>query len=381
MPFAIDEIRKLGEQGHTVFASDTFASAPGSHSKHVAASKVTASPRYDTAAFVADVASILRDDGIDMLLPQFEEVFYLAKHAGDLPGGTKLFMPSFEVLARLHHKGKLHGLARELGLRVPASVMVASHTDLRYATGDIPEYMARPVYSRGGVQLLTNTGPLAGTLDLSECHPTADNPWLVQEFVHGVDVCTFSIVQHGRIAAQSAYVHPREIEHAGGIVFESIDEPEGLEIAQTIATATGYHGQMSLDFKRDARGLVLIECNPRPTAGVHVMSPAMFEQALLDTQPTTPRLTEAGVKRKYSVALIRDMLLHLRELPADLLHLLSGAKEVVAEPGDLAPALYQLLSYGHVKAYRRRLSTGKHKATDLMSAYFDDISWNGEPIP
>jgi hypothetical protein len=64
--------------------------------------------------------------------------------------------------------------------------------------------------------------------------------------------------------------------------------------------------------KTDA-GMVLIECNPRPTAGVHVMPEEMFEEALLDKGGKSVRLAEAGTQRKYSVALVRDMLLHFRE--------------------------------------------------------------------
>jgi predicted ATP-grasp superfamily ATP-dependent carboligase len=380
MPFAIDTIRKLGTQGHTVFASDTFSSAPGSHSRYVAESIVTASPRYDTRRFVEDVVRALRDHDVDMLLPQFEEVFYLAKHRAELAPWARAFMPSFESLALLHNKATLHGLAQSLNIRVPRSVTATSQARLAEAIAGFEGYFARPVYSRGGIQLFTNLGPLAGATKLDECRPSAENPWVVQQFVEGEDVCTFSIAHHGRIAAHAAYVHPREIEHAGGIVFESVEEPESLAIAQAIVAATKYDGQISLDFRRTSLGLVLIECNPRPTAGIHVMSASTFERALLGVEPDMVLLAEPGVRCKYSVALIRDMLLHWRELPADLKHLMSSAKEVVADSGDLAPALYQLISYRHVQDYRHRLHTGKHKATDLMAAYFDDICWNGEPI-
>ncbi len=379
MPCAIDEIRKLGAQGHQVFATDTFGTAPGSHSKYVAESILTPSPRHATRAFVDAIKEICATRAIDLLVPAFEEVFYLAKYRHELPEQL-CFFPSFESLARLHDKGKLLALARELDVRVPKSTLVRSQAELGQAIAGGAEFFAKPVFSRGGVDLFTNAGPLAGALSLSDCHPGADAPWIVQEFAHGVDVCTFSIVQHGRITGHSAYVHPREIEHAGGIVFESVDEPECLAIAQRIARATDYHGQLSLDFMKTDAGMVLIECNPRPTAGVHVMSPEMFEAALLDTGGEKLRTAEPGVLRKYSIALIRDMLLHFTEAREDLRYLLSDAKEVVADPDDLLPALYQVLSYGHVIAYRRTLAKRDHKNTELMAAYFHDVCWNGEQL-
>ncbi len=380
MPVAIDIVRKLGQQGHRVTATDTFSTAPGSHSKYVESAPLTASPRFDTQRFVADVSKIVRDEGIHVVIPAFEEVFYLAKHRAELPGSAQYFFPTFEALLELHDKARFSDLARRLGLAVPSSSIARSRDDLASAIRAFPHYFAKPVFSRGGVDLLTNAGPLAGALRVDECEPTAERPWIVQEFVQGIDVCTCSIVHRGRITGHAAYVHPREIEHAGGIVFESVDEPECLAIARKLAEATNYHGLLSLDFLRTERGMVLIECNPRPTAGLHVMSPEMFETALLDRAEKNVLVAEPGVRRKYSVALVRDMILHVREAREDLRYLFSDAKEVVADPDDLLPALYQVLSYGHVVAYRQRLSSHEHKNTELMSAYFADVCWNGEEM-
>ena len=52
MPFAVDEIRKLGERGHEVYAADTFRAAPGSHSKEVADRVLVPAPKQETLAFV-----------------------------------------------------------------------------------------------------------------------------------------------------------------------------------------------------------------------------------------------------------------------------------------------------------------------------------------
>jgi predicted ATP-grasp superfamily ATP-dependent carboligase len=380
MPVAIDLVRKLGQQGHRVTATDTFSTAPGSHSKYVDSARLTASPRNDTLRFVDDVSDIIRDEGVDILVPAFEEVFYLAKHRAELPDSAAYFFPRFETLLELHDKARFADLARRLRLAVPASLVATSCEELASAVLEFPRYFAKPIFSRGGVNLLTNAGPLAGALRIDECTPSPERPWIVQEFIQGTDVCTCSVVHEGRITGHAAYVHPREIEHAGGIVFESVDEPECLAIARELAEKTGYHGLLSLDFLRTERGMVLIECNPRPTAGLHVMSPETFEAALLDRGGGDVLVAEPGVRRKYSVALVRDMLLHVREAREDLEYLFSDAKEVVADPQDLLPALYQVLSYGHVMAYRRSLSSHGHKNTELMSAYFADVCWNGEEM-
>lgn len=379
MPCAIDEIRKLGRGGHVVIAADTFPNAPGNHSKYASTSLVVPSPRHETKRFIEEIARIVRDEKIDMIMPGFEEVFYLAKNRAALPA-EKCFFPDFDTLYKLHHKGKLLDLAREIGVRIPRSVLCSSQSELRDAVAAFPRYFAKPVFSRGGVHLLTNTGPLAGLKRVEDFEPTEDLPWLVQEYVAGVDVCSFSVVQHGKITAHSTYEHPREIEKAGGIVFESVNEPECLSMAQKFAEATGYHGQMSFDYKRTEEGMVLIECNPRPTAGIHVMSDEMFVAGLLDTEGTELRVAEPGTRRKYSFALLRDMILHWREAREDMKYLFSDAKEVVADPDDLGPALYQVLSYGQVAAYKKQSQEKVDANHQLMAAYFYDVCWNGEPI-
>ncbi len=372
-------IRKLGSRGHKVFATDTFRTSPGSHSKYVERALYTESPRTETAAFIRQIREIIDDNLIELVLPSFEEVFYLARHVEELPRPASYFFPDFAVLQRLHDKSKLADFAEELGLRVPRRIVARSQAELREALREIPDYFARPVFSRGGVELLTSRGPLAGTTHPESFEVSPEKPWLVTEFIAGLDVCSFSVVHHGRVTGHATYVHPREIEHAGGIVFESVDEPESLHVARTISEATRYHGHISFDFRKTPKGLVLIECNPRPTAGLHVMSPEDYEAALFD-HPGEPRIVPPGVRRKYSVALLRDMLLHPREARDDVRHLLSDAKEVVAQADDLSPALFQVLSYGHVLAYRLQNPGKVHHNKALMAAYFDDVCWNGEAI-
>lgn len=102
----------------------------------------------------------------------------------------------------------------------------------------------------------------------------------------------------------------------------SVDEPEALACAQRVVEATGYHGQISFDFRRGRRGLEVIECNPRPTAGVHLMPDAVLVEAILGPPNGHLAVTPPGARRRYSAALVRD-----------------------------------------------------------LAAYFDGVSWDGDPIP
>lgn len=376
MPFAIDAIRKLGEAGHKVFASDTFSTAPGSHSKHVEEAFVTPSPTFATRDFVEAIIEIVETHSIDMIIPSFEEALYLSAHRDRLDDKTDLFAPPVDTLLELHDKERFTELCLSLGLLVPETEVVETREDLFAALGHFEQFFAKPAFSRGGVKLLTNVGPLAGAVEIEDCEPTSDNPWLVQEYLKGTDECSFSVAHRGRIAAHGSYVHPREIDHAGGIVFESVDPRPTYDLAERIVKATGYTGHISFDFMRTERGLVLIECNPRPTAGIVAMDAQMYDAALRDRNPIAARLAPAGVARKYSMALVRDMVFNWREIPIDLKHLFSPAKDVYADPDDWMPAIYQLLSYSHVAKYQR--SHKSKERSKLMAAYFHDISYDGD---
>jgi predicted ATP-grasp superfamily ATP-dependent carboligase len=379
MPFALDEIRKLGRAGHRVFAADTFFAAPGSHSRYVRRHFEVTAPEVDPLRYVADIEAIVVDAAIDLIVPCFEEVFYLSRHRERLPARTELFCTGFELLARLHHKAGFRALSQQLGLAAPRTALVSDGAELRATLARFPRFVARPAWSRGGVEVCANAGPLAFALAPGDCVPTPERPWIVQEYLEGTDLCSFSVAQHGRVVAHCTYVHPKEMEHAGGIVFESIVDDEVLAHVQRVVGATGYHGQISIDFRRGARGLAVLECNPRPTAGVHLMPAAVFVDALLG-RGAGLTVVGAGVRRLYASALLRDALLHPRELPLDVAYLFSDADDVYAERGDRLPALFQVLSYGHVLAYRMRHPEPARSATKLVSAYFDGISWNGQPI-
>lgn len=376
LPFALEAIRKLGRTGHTVYASDTFRSSPGSHSKYVTEAFVTTSPTECHRSFLDDLKEIVETVSVDAVFPFFEEVFYIARHRERIEAHAGLFAPSFDVLHQLHDKRRFQSLAEKLGLPVLPSRVAESRDELERATQAWAQFFARPAYTRGGVSLFTNAGPLAGAMRLEECSPTPRNPWLVQPFVEGADLCTYSIVHRGRITAHATYRHPLMLEHSGGIVFESVVSDETLEIARTVAEATGYHGQLSLDFRvTPDRGLVLIECNPRPSAGLVVMPDPMFDEGLRNVRPEATLVAPAGIRRKLSLALIRNALVHPQEACRNLTALLSRDPDIYADPDDLVPFLWQLVAYWRVLRYRwawRRI----HR-TDLMQGYLHDISWDG----
>ncbi|MBL3698211.1 carbamoyl-phosphate synthase large subunit [Leucobacter luti] len=374
--FALDIIRKLGSSGRYVVAADTFAGAMGSHSRFLAAHEVTASPRFETDQFIADVCRIVTEHNIDTIIPTFEEVFYLAARAHDLPAGVRLFAGGFGELARLHDKGSFQRLVEQAGVPIPETVVVSSEDELHEAIARFPRFFARAVFSRGGVGLLTNTGPLAGKMSVADCHPTADQPWLVQPFTDGPMICTYSIIVDGRVTAQCTYSAPEQWAHSTGITFLAEDSTQTLEYTQRIIDELdpSFTGQLSFDFVKHEGELYAIECNPRPTNGVILLETAEFLDAF-DGTVIEPAIVAPGVERQIRLAVLADAFAepvqHLKTSLHDLLHV----KDIGHQWHDSFAMMWGPAALLH----GAKLAHGERQ--ELLKAMGEDIVWNGEPIP
>ena len=374
MPFALAIIRRLARAGHEVHSADTYATAPGSHSRYTSAHLVTAAPKFAPAEFVDQVAAHCEAHGIDVVVPTWEEAFYLACHRDRVEAaGASLYTGSFEALAQLHDKHSFQALVERLGIRAPVGVTVRSDSELADAVGRWPHYFGRGVFSRGGVTLLTNTGPLAGRVALADIHPTPDQPWLVQEFVDGPMVCTYSTLHEGRVTSHCMYRAPRQFHHSTGIQFESIDGSESLVAVQKLGAELAYTGQMSLDFVDTGDGLAIIECNPRATDGTLLMEDEELAGGILD--PLRPlEMVPPGRLTQLDFAVLAGIFDEgMRGVPAtihDLVHVRGSDRGW----HDQLPNLYSFLAFCH----HERLSLRDHEK--LQVAMYADVSWDGEEI-
>lgn len=374
MPFTLSIIRKLGKAGHTLFASDTFDDTPGNHSRFNAHHFVTASPRHDTPQFIADLKKIIKENQIDLLVPSMEEVFYMARHYDELAALTRCFFSPFETLHRLHHKGLFQTYAAGLGLRVPATIAVTTQAGLADAIQKFPHYLARPSFSRGGTLLLTNTGPRAGDTRLEDCHPSQENPWLVQEFITGKDVCTYSIARNGRLLVHTTYETPVQIDDAYGVQFLAVERPEVVKIISTLVEDMKYEGSISFDFKLTDTGPCLIECNPRVTNGALVTPGEALVPAMTGNPPPTElKITAPGEKAQVGYGMISALMDHKVSLPRTIRDF-ATISDAYVDRHDLLPALYSFLTY------RRFEKLAEKDHVDLLDAMLEDVAWNGAAI-
>lgn len=373
--FALDLIRKLGSSGHYVVAADTYEGAVGSHSRYLAAHAVTASPRFETDEFIADVRELVERHELDTIIPTFEEAFYLAARRADLPEQVRLFTGDFDKLARLHDKGSFQRLVEQAGVPIPETVVVSNEEELHAAIERFPRFFARAVFSRGGVGLLTNTGPLAGRMSVEDCHPTEDQPWLVQPFTDGPMICTYSLIVDGRVTAQCTYSAPEQWAHSTGITFLAEDSTKTLEYTQRLIDELDptFTGQLSFDFVDHDGELYAIECNPRPTNGVILLETAEFLRAL-HGEVEEPVVVEPGVERQIRLAVFADMFAEPVKHLSTSLHDLLRVHDIGSGWHDSFAMMWGPAALVH----GAQLSHGQRE--ELLKAMGDDIVWNGEPI-
>jgi hypothetical protein len=373
MPFALGMVRQLSDAGHQVYAADDYGEAPGSHSKYLAGHFVYPSATNQTEAFIAELERIIDDVAIDVVVPAFEEAFFISTQHERLSKSATIFAASFPALAQLHDKAAFEALVRRLGLPIPESVVATSDEELAAAIARFDRYFARAVFSRGGVDLLTNTGPLAGALDPSEVHPSPEAPWLIQPFVEGETVCTYSTVQAGTVSSHLMYRIPRQWHHSTGIEFESIDGLDSLRLIEPIVAELDYTGQISFDFLVTDDGLSFVECNPRATDGVLLLAPDQIARGLFDPGADT-FLLPPGETTQLDLALVGDAFSdHLKRFPETIKDL-ARVKDAGDGWHDPLPTLYSAFSIAHFAG----VSTREH--AKLQEAMDADMTWDGQPI-
>lgn len=363
-------VRALHAAGARVDVADAYKLAPALHSHAAAEIHVVAPPAREPVRFAQDVAEIMRQRRIDLVVPAFEEGFYLAHYAGLLP--APLFAPPFATIARLHDKSRFAELCREFGLRTPRTMVVTSRADLRAAIGQFDDFVARPAFSRGGMVYLTNHGPRAGESTVDDCSPTPDNPWLVQEYVDGDDACSFSVARQGKVVVHCPYRPTIPAPGGFSMQFSSIEDFGSLEAASKICAEFGYDGFIGFDYRRTEDGLVMIECNPRCSAGIFLTPADWVGEAVLG-EPRELRMVGPGQRRQYDAYLLER---HMTRLPARrIIHELLTTPDAFMAPHDVLPALYFFISRRHWSRVARRehISAGQ--------AFAEDISWDGSPMP
>lgn len=355
---AIDLARDFHRAGYEVHLADSTTARIARWSRAPAAVHRYAPPRTEPARFAAGIAAL----DAALIVPTCEEVFHLAR----LPLGGRLFAPPLPLLRRLHAKHEFAALASGLGLPVP---------ETRLLTPDFAEdsraWVFKPAYSRFGARALIGPASLDG-LD-------PDGLWVAQRRVVGREISFYAVAHQGALAAFAAYASSWRLSGGASFAFAPLEAPLAgriAEVAAALAAGTGLTGQFACDLIVDEAGDPwLIECNPRATSGLHMLTcTGALARAIVSGGD---RLSATGGPRHMLPAMLtyglRQALAERRF--GEWRQALRAGTDVIGAPGDRRPALGAVLDTLGFMAAARRAGISVTEATTA------DIEWNGEEEP
>lgn len=373
-PVALELVRLLAQSGHQVWCADSLPISLAGSSRFAQGYHQLPAARYERTAFGQSLLEVVQREKIELLIPTCEEVFYIAALHTELSHYCHVWCEPLGELWRWHHKGEFQRYAALLGIRTPRTRELHSRQELHAALPDFPRYLLKPTFSRFSQTIISNCLPKNG-LTLDDCRPSQEQPWLIQEFIDGVNECSYSVVHKGVIRAHCAYRIPVSAQGGAGSAFQSVDGRESLTIAQKLVN-NGYDGQLSLDFIRMPNNqLVMLECNPRTTSAVHLMDASRLAQAIAHNEGDW--IEPAGTERQLSLAVIPGLFSQMvqnkfskGERTAFRQSLVR--RDVIWRSDDPQPYVSQFLVFWYFLRLARR------KRISIFAATTDDLEWNGD---
>jgi len=239
----------------------------------------TPSISTDPGRFLDQILTEVRQTRYDLVLPAFEEALLLAEFRHEFDPYTRLLLPDFSMMWRLHHKPSLAQACRDWGLPTPRTVVPTSLEELPEfaAQLEFPMVLKLPVAnnSLGRIYCRDYSELRQHYQQLSESQQERGNetPFL-QEKIAGEPIYTLMLCQQGRKVGEVIYRPLRTYPEDGGTSTnrESIEHPLIERVSTRLAKATRWTGFLGLDFMVDrASGRpYLIDANPRPNPAVHL---------------------------------------------------------------------------------------------------------------
>jgi predicted ATP-grasp superfamily ATP-dependent carboligase len=367
----LDLARQLEASGCEIYVAETSPVHVCRFSNTVTKSFTVPSPRFNRVAFITELVKIVRENKIDMLIPTWEEIFYISQTLDQFPKECTVLSESFEKLETLHNKWKFVNLLQSLGFASPKTQLLSNMHDLETLPFDHP-YILKACYCRASQQVHVVIPPNSPPQVPIEPH----NPWIAQELLHGKKFCTYSIMHNGEVKATSTYPVEYAIDGNSCLTFKPIHHPQINEWISKLAKAINFTGQAGFDFIQKSDGtLYAIECNPRATSGAHLFAPennlaaAFFN---LNKNPIYPTRTS---RKEIAVGML---MYGWKEQPSfkvtwkGFIQTLLTSKDVIFSRKDPLPfILTPFISF----LYWR---TSKLLKKPLPAMFTHDLEWNNE---
>ena len=371
---ALAVTRSLGTKNIDVFSADESVTALAGSSRFSFQYFSYPSPRLHPEQFIERLSYIVKQQGIDILMPMTElttQLLLLHQHA--FPSVTIPF-PSLSIVDSLADKYQLMKMAETLDVPIPKTWYVSDPESLPCKLDDLPYPLVlkpgkswifhQQQWRRAGVHIVQDAKAAKAALDSYWAFKA--HPFMLQQCVDGEAAGVFAIYNQGKPLAFFAHRRLREKPPSGGVSVLSESAPVNPELlapAKKLLDNANWHGVAMVEFKVAPDGTpYLMEINTRfwgslqlaVDAGVDF--PYMLYKLACEEKPEMVTDYKTGLKLRWLLGDLDNLYLTLRnsQLPTSkklsatarfILPTSGKTRHEVNRWSDLKPFWWELKQY------------------------------------
>ncbi|MBY0400992.1 ATP-grasp domain-containing protein [Myxococcota bacterium] len=269
---ALAAVRSLGRAGHEIHTTCARPRGLASASRFVRAEHVLPDAERAPDAWAAALEALCRAVRFDRILP-IAELSLGALYAAGLDARLPCLAPSAAAYSAATDKHGILEIARQVGIRVPKSVLVESPASLAaLPAGFVFPLILKARRSRFRAGAGWGSGAVVLVRDADEVARAVRDPGfaqglLVQEFLPGHGEGIFLLARAGECLAAFAHRRLREKPPSGGVsvLREAVEpDPRLLAASQALIARLGLDGVAMVEFRcPPGEEPALMEINPR----------------------------------------------------------------------------------------------------------------------
>ncbi|WP_024612097.1 ATP-grasp domain-containing protein [Pseudoalteromonas sp. TB64] len=368
-PAALELARNLFRDGHIIYMADSLAFPLAKHSKCVKKTFRITAPKASLLRFKNDIKSILKQYNIDVVIPTCEEVFYISAVKPDLEPHSTIFCPDFNLIKKLHSKHAIYCAAKNTGFSNPNTKILSGAALL--AKKIYKEQVIKKEFCRFGTGVLIEPN-FCDVLTLVD--KQLEQQFIIQNKVKGIEYSSYAIANNGVVLFDSIYTSKHKVKMGAGIYFTPVINKKISVAIKAFCKKNNITGQISFDVIENAQNIYLLECNPRATSGLHLLSTSSLSSAFLGQRHTPTCENEFKTPKMITLAMLLIGLpialknAQFKQWKSDY----QAATDVISVKNDRSFILFSLLSLFEI------ITISIKTLTSLRAASTFDIEWDGE---
>lgn len=269
-------VRSLGKKGINVDVTGYHPFNQSFFSRYSKGKILSPNPLKDVSGFINSLIHQVKKEKYDVLFPVgVKSVLPILFYKNLFSQFVQLPFGSYENTLLAHDKSILLDIAQKIGIPIPKTILPSTQTEMMSKIQSIGfpcVIKLRKSWSSIGIHYARNSDELIsyfkdsknasqGNIMLDYSEP------LIQEYVPGEvhDICVLFNEGEPRAALSQKRIKTYPASGGGGILNQTTNEPELIELAIKLLKRINYHGPAQVEFKIDSRTdePKLMEVNPK----------------------------------------------------------------------------------------------------------------------